>query len=347
MAFIAVGKPFRVAAVAAVALAAGFASAAQRSFVLVDRFLQMPAVFYRLDEGWEGMGWVTWNMRSDTKLSTSAILFSPSRHMVVQELGPMQTMAEIFTPQRLALFQNPDLLARQVAAELNSGIVVPGLAGFVAKGGRFTQDVPPFAKLLAESLAKGSVLAHVNAFRFEGSFQCQYGGVPCEARYTAAMVVNVQSVQNPRVPKIGTSNRIDVRLTIAPPGRLDEAANIGGRMLASAFVNRQWLARQDSTLAALLKGTEQGRAAGWELWRKSQAETAETLNRVRIMKSEEIREVKTVDNPFSPGTKIERPAFFNKAWINSREDILLLSDRSLEPNIIRGLMEQGEWQAIN
>ncbi|MBO7655324.1 MAG: hypothetical protein J6U40_10420, partial [Kiritimatiellae bacterium] len=207
--------------------------------------------------------------------------------------------------------------------------------------------VPPFAKLLAESLAKGSVLAHVNAFRFEGSFQCQYGGVPCEARYTAAMVVNVQSVQNPRVPKIGTSNRIDVRLTIAPPGRLDEAANIGGRMLASAFVNRQWLARQDSTLAALLKGTEQGRAAGWELWRKSQAETAETLNRVRIMKSEEIREVKTVDNPFSPGTKIERPAFFNKAWINSREDILLLSDRSLEPNIIRGLMEQGEWQAIN
>ena len=63
--------------------------------------------------------------------------------------------------------------------------------------------------------------------------------------------------------------------------------------------------------------------------------------------SEQIRDVVTVDNPFEPGTKIERPAFFNKSWINSRQDMMILSDKSLEPNTIRGLMEQGEWLPAN
>ena len=71
------------------------------------------------------------------------------------------------------------------------------------------------------------------------------------------------------------------------------------------------------------------------------------LDRVRKSRSEQIREVKTVDNPFEPGTKVERPAFFENSWLNSRQDMMLLSDRSLEPNTIRGLMEQGEWLPAN
>ena len=57
--------------------------------------------------------------------------------------------------------------------------------------------------------------------------------------------------------------------------------------------------------------------------------------------------MKEVDNPFEPGQKVERPAFFEKSWINSRQDAMLLSDTSLEPNTIRGLMEQGEWLPAN
>ena len=70
------------------------------------------------------------------------------------------------------------------------------------------------------------------------------------------------------------------------------------------------------------------------------------MERIRKLRSEEIREVKTVDNPFSPDEKIERPAFFDKAWITRSGENLLLSDRSLEPNTIRGLMEKGEWAEI-
>ena len=68
---------------------------------------------------------------------------------------------------------------------------------------------------------------------------------------------------------------------------------------------------------------------------------------IREERSKQIREVRTVDNPFEPGTKIERPAFFKNSWINSRQDAILLSDSSLEPNIVRGLMEQGEWLPAN
>ena len=71
------------------------------------------------------------------------------------------------------------------------------------------------------------------------------------------------------------------------------------------------------------------------------------LDRVRQSRSEQIREVKTVDNPFEPGTKVERPAFFENSWLNSRQDMMLLSDSSLEPNTIRGLMEQGDWLPAN
>ena len=136
-------------------------------------------------------------------------------------------------------------------------------------------------------------------------------------------------------------------LVIAPPGKMHEALREGGHMFASAFVNYAWAVRRDRTFNALVAGTIQGRNAGWELWRKSQAETSATLDRVRKMQSQVIREVKEVDNPFEPGQKVERPTRFNKSWINSRQDMMLLSDTSLEPNTIRGLMEQGEWLPAN
>ena len=118
-------------------------------------------------------------------------------------------------------------------------------------------------------------------------------------------------------------------------------------MFASAFLNYAWIQQRDRTFSALVQGTIQGRNAGFDLWRKSQAETAATLDRVRKMRSQQIREVTEVDNPFEPGTKVERPAFFKNSWINSRQDLMLLSDTSLEPNTIRGLMEQGEWLPAN
>ena len=342
-------RHIRVAVVATVAMAgcSQASSTEKKTFVLWDPGLQLPAMCYRLDAGWQGKGKIVWNMRGDNKFLTTTILSSPVKHMLVQTSGPMLKISEVLTPQRLAEFQNPEVLARDMATEMNQGIVEPGLSGFVATGGRFTQDVPQFTRMLAASYNTGSGMANISAFGFEGTFTCVYGGVRCEAKYVASYAVSISAVPNPRIPKICNWVRVSPVLVIAPPGKMPEALRDGGRMFASAFVNYAWIQRRDGTLNALLQGTIQGRDAGWELWRKSQAETSAMLDRVRKNRSEQIREVKTVDNPFEPGTKVERPAFFEKSWINSRQDSMLLSDTSLEPNTIRGLMEQGEWLPAN
>ena len=190
-------------------------------------------------------------------------------------------------------------------------------------------------------------MANISAFGFEGTFTCTYGGVTCEAKYVTSYAVSISAVPNPRIPKICSWTRAGVVLAIAPPGRMSEALRVGGRMFASAFVNYAWIQRRDRTFNALVQGTIQGRNAGFDLWRQSQAETSAMLDRVRKMRSQQIREVTEVDNPFEPGMKVERPAFFKNSWINSRQDLMLLSDTSLEPNTIRGLMEQGEWLPAN
>ena len=43
---------------------------------------------------------------------------------------------------------------------------------------------------------------------------------------------------------------------------------------------------------------------------------------------------------FADGSYIEH------AWINKGQDKMILSDQYLEPNVIRPLMEQGEWIPI-
>ena len=336
-----------VVVTAAMAGCSQASSKGKKTFVLWDPGLQLPAMCYRLDEGWQGKGKIVWNMRGDNKFLTTTILSSPDKHMLVQTAGPMLTVSEVLTPQRQAEFQNPEVLARNLAAEINRSIVEPGLSDFVATGGRFTQDVPQITRMLAASYNTGSGMATISAFGFEGTFTCLYGGVRCEAKYATSYAVSISAVRNPRVPKICNWVRVSPTLVIAPPGKMPEALRDGGRMFASAFVNYAWIQRRDGTLNALVQGTIQGRNAGWELWRKSQAETSAMLDRVRKRRSEQIREVKTVDNPFEPGTKVERPAFFEKSWINSRQDLMLLSDTSLEPNTIRGLMEQGEWLPAN
>lgn len=335
-----------VACAAAMMTGCSEAAPNDRMFVLWDSFLNLPAMCYRLEAGWSGQGWVGWDMYSDNKLWASTILTAPARHMLVQESGPMQTFHGVLTPQLFAAFQDPNILAQGLADEINGSIAIRGLGGFQAVAGEFNQDVPPIARLMGQSAAMGSSLAHVSVFGFVGHFYCTYLGERCEARYRVAYLVNISAVANPNVPKLCSFTRFAPTLVIAPPGKLADAERIGGRMLGSAFMNNVWSLRRDSALAALVEGTIQGREEGWRLWRQTQTATAEMLDRIRQSRSEQIREVKTVANPLSPGSSLERPAFIENAWLNTAQDKMLLSDQSLEPNTIRGLMEQGDWVAI-
>ena len=328
----------------ALVVALAVTARAKNTFVIYDGMLRLPALCFRLDNDWEGMGWIGWSLKSDTKYHASVILMSPTRHMLIQDLGPMFQYSEIFHPQRLAVYQNPMAMAQDLANSFNASIVVPGLSSFSATDARWTQDVPQLTRIYAQAMKRPSNT--VNTFGFVGKFACLYGGVRCEALYTMSLAVCVYPAVRRTMPSFGTAIRVNPRVILAPVGHLDDARRECGRMLGSVFVNNIWSVQRDRTLAARVQGTIIGREAGWNLWMESQKNMSETLERVRKARSEQIREVKTVDNPLSPGTKIERPAFFENAWLNSAQDKLLLSDRNLEPNIIRPLMEQGEWVAI-
>ena len=159
-----IGKLTAVAAtLLALAACSREAGAAQKLCVLWDPGLQLPAMCYRLDADWQGMGQIAWNLRGDNKFLMNTILASPAKHMIVQTTGPMLKVSEVLTPQRLAEFQNPQVLAQNLAIDINRHIVVPGLSGFVATGGRFTQDVPQFTRMLAAAYDTGSGLANISA----------------------------------------------------------------------------------------------------------------------------------------------------------------------------------------
>ena len=118
-------------------------------------------------------------------------------------------------------------------------------------------------------------------------------------------------------------------------------------MIAGAFVNQAWKVACDRMMLAIATGKMIGANEGYALMKQSQQEFQRTQEKINIQRSEMIREVKTVDNPFVPGEKLERPAFFDHSWLNASQDTLLLSDRNLEPNTMRGLIEMGDWRPVD
>ena len=321
---------------------------ARRMYVLCDPLLRAPATIYRLEPGWDAMGCIRWNAAARKNQYTASIIFcNPAEHMVVQEQAPFSEEQQLLNMAG-AEWQDPNLMAQKLANTINSGIVVPGLANFVARGGRFTDDVPPKTRQRAEigaSTMKAPGVSH-RVFKVECFFECTYGGVPCEAKYEFVSLYYITQPM-PKLPAIGWSYDYDVRLTVAPPGKLAEAARAGGRMIAGAFVNHAWQVACDRMMLAIATGKMIGANEGYALMKQSQQEFQRTQEKINIARSEMIREVKTVDNPFSPGEKFERPAFFDHSWLNASQDALLLSDRNLEPNTMRGLIEMGDWRPVD
>ena len=321
--------------------------AAQSHFVIFDNLLRVPALCYPLPSGWTGMGWVKWNIpaRSNPFLQ-STILMNPSERRIVQEAGIIGKGAFLLS-QVGDIYSNPNSMAHHLAKEINSGIVVPGLSSFRAKGGRFTDNIPPKTRKAVEfRFASDRASTFKKAFKVECFFDCDYNGMPCEALYEFVCAFSAVQVRA-NVPAMASAMDFDTFLTVAPPGKLAETKMIGGRLLAGVYENRLWRHAANRMMLAILKGQSIGMSEGMELMRQSRAENERTMDEVRRKWSEMIREVKTVDNPLSPGDKIERPIYFNHSLINSRQDTLIMSDRTIEPHEAEKLMGQGFWTAVD
>ena len=321
--------------------------AAQNHFVIFDNLLRVPALCYPLPPGWTGMGWVKWNVpaRSNPYLQ-STILINAAERRIVQEAGILGRGAFLLEKSG-GIYSNPNAMAQHLAREINSGIVVPGLSNFRAREGRFSDNIPPKTqKAVAFRFASDRAATFKKAFKVECFFDCDYNGARCEALYEFVCAFSAVQVRK-NVPVMATVMDFDRFLTVAPPGKLAETKKFGGRLLAGAYVNRLWKNAADRMMLAILKGQAIGMNEGMDLMRQSRLENEKTMDEVRRKWSEMIREVKTVDNPLSPGDKIERPIYFNHSLINSRQDTMILSDRTIEPHEAEKLMGQGFWTAVD
>ena len=323
------------------------ATAAQNYFVVFANLLRVPAYCYPLPPGWTGMGWVKWEIPA--KLNPcfqSTILMNPQERRIVQRTD-LINKGTFALEQSGGIYSDANAMAVRLARDINSGIVVPGLANFRAKGGRFTDDIPAKTRQIIQFGFNNNRSAQFKKmFKVECFFDCEYNGAQCEALYEYVCAFTATQIR-PNLPTIATAAEHNRYFTIAPPGELAATKMIGGRLFAGVFVNRFWKTAEDRMIAAMIKGKMIGMNEGMDLMRQSQAENQRIMEDVRRRWSEVIREVKTVDNPLSPGDKIERPIYFDHSLINSRQDTMILSDRTIEPYEAEKLIGQGFWTAVD
>ena len=206
--------------------------AVQSHFVIFDSLLRVPALCYPLPSGWTGMGWIKWNVpaRSNPYLQ-STILMNPSERRIVQEAGFFGRGAFLLS-QAGDIYSNPNSMAQHLAQEINSGIVVPGLSSFRAKGGRFSDNIPPKTqKAVAYRFASDRATTFKKAFKVECFFDCDYNGARCEALYEFVCAFSAVLVRR-NVPAMASVMEFDRFLTVAPPGQLAATKKAGGRLLA-------------------------------------------------------------------------------------------------------------------
>ena len=316
-------------------------------FVLFDEMVRLPAMCYPLEAGWTAMGWLKWPVPAKTNpFIQSVILMNPSQRRIVQETSTFNKGAFILE-QSGGIYSDANAMAAQIAREINSSIVVPGLANFTPKYGRFSDDIPEKTRKAVQFIFAANRTSQIKkAFKVECHFDCVYNGARCEALYEFVCAFSAVKTR-PTTPTIATVTEFDRLLTVAPPGGIAKTKRIGGRMLGSAFVNRMWKYYAERMMAAILRGQMIGMNEGQALMREAQAENERVMAEIRRKRSEVIREVETVDNPLSPGEKIERPAFFNHSWINSSQDAMLLSDSNLEPHEVEKLVGKGAWTPVD
>ncbi len=330
------------------ALAAAIsATAAQKYFVVFDNFLRVPAYCYPLPSGWTGMGWIHWEIPAKMNPAVeSVILMNPSERRIVQTTTSIN-QGSFALEQSGGIYSDANAMAAHQARQINSSIAVSGLANFRPRYGRFSNDIPPATMQIANlAFAMNRTAQFKKVFKVECFFDCEYNGAKCEALYEFVCVFTATQIR-PNLPTIASVVEHNRFFTIAPPGEIAATKKTGGRLFAGVFVNKYWRCAQSRMIAAMIKGKTIGMNEGMELMRQSQAENQRVMDDVRRRWSEVIREVKTVDNPLSPGDKIERPIYFDHSLINSRQDSMILSDRNLDPNEVEKLVGQGFWTTVD
>ena len=180
------------------------ATAAHSYFVIFDNFLRVPAYCYPLPAGWTGMGWIKWEIPFKFNPNIeSTILINPSERRIVQMTSSINRGSFVLE-QMGNIYSDANAMAAYLAQQINSSIVVPGLANFRPKYGRFSNDVPQKTKQIIDLAFSISRTAQIKrAFKVECFFDCEYNGAKCEALYEYVCAFSATQIR-PNLPTIAS-----------------------------------------------------------------------------------------------------------------------------------------------
>ena len=158
--------------------------AAQSHFVIFDNFLRVPAYCFPLPSGWTGIGLIKWEIPAKLNPNIeTVILMNPAERRIVQSTSVVNK-GSFMLEKTGRIYSDPNAMAAYLAQQINSSIVVPGLANFRPKYGRFSDNVPPNTmKIINLAFSICRTAQHKKAFKVECFFDCEYNGARCEALY--------------------------------------------------------------------------------------------------------------------------------------------------------------------
>ena len=320
-----------------------------KPFFLVDQRTQMPVLSCPIQPNWLAGGKTTWTADPAAPVSWYVWTLSPDQRVkiIFSSLTVLGSPGQI---QQVPFLQNPYLLANNLLHGVQRDHNLSNLR--IVEAHFNNQEAPQ--DLIASRLqhAREHDITPTN-FLFTELF-IRYEGIRGGKNYTAILSLPMLATENR--PGMGFATVVELLLptSFSCPPELEKDTQSRLERIVKAI-------QMNPNFTAVVNRIAQQRTANWlrvqnEI-RNEQLElassTSGTLDRVRDMWSEYIRDVDTTSNP-NTGEKMFLGNRYDHAWINSDNEIIYhnngfntpnASTATFDPNS-NALFNQTNWQQL-
>ncbi len=313
---------------AAIGLSAlSFAKEAEKPFFLVDQRTQMPVLSCPLQPNWLAGGKTTWTTEPATPVSWYVWTLSPDQQVkiIFSSLAVLGASGQI---GQVPFLQNPNMLANKLMQSVQKD---HNLTNIRLVDAHFNQHEPD-KKLLESRMrqAREHGITPTN-FLFTELF-IRYEGMRGKKKITAILSLPMLATENR--PGMGYTTVVELLFPMSfscPPEMVKETQHRLEKLTKGMQMNPAFTAVVNQIAAQ--------RTANWirlqnEIRDKQMevaSSTSRTLDKVRDMWSEYIRDVDTVSNP-NTGEKMFLDNRYDHAWINNDNEIIYHNNGFNTPN---------------
>ena len=315
-------------ALAACCLAAvSFAKQAEKRCFLVDQRTQMPVLCYPLQPNWMAGGKTNWTSDPASPVNWYVWTMSPDQRVkiIFSSLALIASSGQI---RQVPCLQNPNLLANKLLPSVQND---HNLTNLRVVDAHFNQHEPD--KNLIESrirMAREHGITPTNFFFTE--LFIRYEGLRDGKKWTAIISLPMLATENR--PGMGYATVVELLMPMSfscPPDLERDTQKRLEKLVTGVQMNPHFTNVVNQIAAQ--------RTANWlrlqnEIRNKQMevaSSTSRTMDKVRDMWSEYIRDVDTVSNP-NTGEKMFIDSRYDHAWINSDNEIIYHNSGFNTPN---------------